>query len=136
MREILPSTIQKKLSSKLILISGIIVLIFIAVNFSKNWTRDNEVKEEIKGLKQKIQTLQKDNLELSELIEYLNSTAYLEEKARTDLGLKKEGEKTLIIPDSEINEKYLNSITTTEVGHESGPVSNPRKWWIYFFVRK
>ncbi|OGY44106.1 MAG: hypothetical protein A3J62_03825 [Candidatus Buchananbacteria bacterium RIFCSPHIGHO2_02_FULL_38_8] len=130
------STIRKILSSKLTLLLGIIILGLIAVSFIKSWNRSREVNQEVKGLEQKIQTLQKDNLELSELIKYLNSTAYIEEKARTDLGLKKEGEKTVIIPELNIDNLNSNLDSKNQLEQKSDLIPNPKKWWHYFFSKK
>ena len=63
------------------------------------------------------------------MVDYFNSTAYIEEKARVDLGLKKEGEKVVVIADSAKNKLAQNK---TEAAAEK-PKTNPQKWWQYFF---
>ena len=120
-------------SSKLLLIGGLIFLFFVGLNFTRSWYKNREINQEITGLRQEIKKIEKDNLQLSELIKYLNSTAYLEEKARIDLGLKKEGENTIIIPDLTND---LIPPPELESADDAGLISNPQKWWRYFFAKK
>ncbi len=125
------STIKKVLGSKLFLFFIIIILISVASNFINSWRKNREIDQEITSLEQNIINLEKDNLKLSELIKYLNSAAYIEEKARTDLGLKKEGEKTIIIP-------KLPAATSPELVDQTTEqrpqqVSNFLKWWQHLF---
>ncbi len=127
-------TIKKWLNSKLTLFFGILILLFIGVNFLRSWAKSQEINQEIKKMQTEISTLEKNNLELAELINYLNSTAYLEEKAREDLGLKKEGEKIVIV--SETGQKTdgsLNGLTQAQTGNN---LSNLGQWWQYFFANK
>lgn len=108
----------------------LIVLLFIILNFSRGCQKSRRINQEISGLKNEIGQLEKDNLELKELITYFNSTAFLEERARLDLGLKKEGEKVVVLTDlakKELAEKK------TEAAAAEKPRSNPQKWWRYFF---
>ena len=124
--------IKANWKNKFILLFLIIILVFTAVNLAGNWQKNRQVNQEITGLEQEIGELEKNNLELKELIQYFNSTAYIEEKARLDLGLKKEGEKVVIA-----------SGQTSQVGWPSDPspqaeatkttLSNLEKWWQYFF---
>ena len=81
--------IKANWKNKFILLFLIIILVFTAVNLAGNWQKNRQVNQEITGLEQEIGELEKNNLELKELIQYFNSTAYIEEKARLDLGLKK-----------------------------------------------
>ncbi|OGY46449.1 MAG: hypothetical protein A2744_03285 [Candidatus Buchananbacteria bacterium RIFCSPHIGHO2_01_FULL_44_11] len=124
--------LKQVLKSKLTLLGGVIILSFILINLAQTWNRGKQIKSEIITLEEQAQNLKKDNLELTELINYLNSVAYIEEKARTDLGLKKEGEKILIIPKTE-TEKNLNQEAGSTKKELAESRSNIQKWWQYFF---
>ena len=127
--------IKNRLNSKALLIAGVIILILLSINFIRSWNRGHEITQEISDLGQEISNLEKNNLELSGLIQYLNSTAYIEQKARTELGFKKEGEKIIIIPEVGSNSlSDLNSDTMTSIA-QTQQVSNPKKWWQYFFTK-
>lgn len=125
-------TLKNKIGwkSKSFFLLTIVVLLFLAINLAKSGLKSQEISQEIVSLEQEIQKLEKNNLEVKELIEYFNSTAYIEEKARIDLGLKKEGEKVVIVDDL-INKKTFDSNPTTD--REGTELSNPQKWWQYFF---
>ena len=121
---------SKWLESGLVLVVLSLVLLFFAVNYLRNWNKSREINKEISNLNQEVKKLEGDNLQLTELIKYLNSTAFLEEKARTDLGLKKEGEKTIIL--SNFGQNATSSDQTSN--NQQGQDSNFRKWWRYFFA--
>jgi cell division protein FtsL len=119
----------KNYKQKLFIVVLVLILIFIAVNFFSAWLKSSKVHQEINNLEQEISNLQKDTGKLTELIQYFNSNAYIEEKARVDLGLKKEGEKVVLVPD-DIKKNLLNNENEEKSENE---LSNPKKWWNYFF---
>ena len=121
------------LNSKLLLILGVIVLLFVTVKLVRSWQKAQGINQEISALEQEIINLENDNLQLSELIKYLNSTAYIEEKARTDLGLKKAGEKTIIIPEPKTT---ISPEASSADDAEAKQTSNLIKWWRYLFAKK
>lgn len=118
--------------SKLFLLLLIIALIIIAVSLANNWRSAQNVNNEIVQLQNEIQNLEQENYQFKELIDYFNSTAYIEEKARLDLGLKKEGEKVVVVTDNvpEQSQKSSENSNNTIAGQPEG---NPGKWWEYFF---
>ena len=118
--------------NKFILLFLIIILVFTAVNLAGNWQKNRQVNQEITGLEQEIGELEKNNLELKELIQYFNSTAYIEEKARLDLGLKKEGEK-VVIASGQANQVAQPSDPSPQAEEKKTTLSNLEKWWQYFF---
>jgi len=77
------------------------------------------------NLQKKADEINRKNLELSELVKYLNTPEYTEREARERLNLKKEGEIVVAIP-NQLEE--LNN----ENSEPSEP-SNPSKWFDYFF---
>ena len=116
------------------LISAILllVLIFGGISFYKSWSRSKAVNDEIAQLQTNIRNLEQDNKDFQELIEYFNSDAYIEERARTDLGLKKDGEKVAVVPKTE--ETEATTVSKTSVSNNS-ELTNPQKWWNYFFSK-
>lgn len=119
------------LKAKIIFATCLIILLVVGVGLAKSWQRDNKVDQEISGLNSNIKNLEKDNLELKELVEYFNSDAYIEEKARIDLGLKKAEEKVVIVGNQ--REQGLNNFDKNSSRVNLEDLSNPEKWWLYFF---
>jgi len=122
---------KSKWKSKLFLGLGIIILIFAGINLAKSTQKNREINQEIYALEKEIQDLEKSNSELNELVKYFNSAAYIEEKARTDLGLKKEGEKVVIVTDIENQDANQKDLIGNDLADKT--ISNPKRWWRYFF---
>jgi len=81
---------------------GIILLFVLTVGFLvfSNWkiTKKREkLTAQINELKQEIQVLEKKNKQLKSEISQTSSPSHLEEVARSKLGLKKPGEKTVVV---------------------------------------
>lgn len=127
------SLIQMKLRSKALLLGGLLLLLLFSVNWIRSWKNNRAVDQEITGLKDNVSQIEQDNFRLAELIKYLNSTAYLEEKARTDLGLRKPGEQAVIVPNTPA------AADTNQAAPQTAPTqatANPQRWWRYFFAKK
>jgi cell division protein FtsB len=128
------NTSQFKIKSKnaIFLSIGILILIIITVGYLQNWRKNHQINQEINSLNQEITDLERNNLETKKLIEYFNSDAYIEEKARIDLGLKKEGEKVVVAHNQALTEKDT-STQKNDSEKQNEPPTIPQKWWFYFF---
>ena len=117
--------------SKIFFFVNIAILVLVGIGLGKVWQRGREVNQEISGLQNRLVTAQQKNVELNELITYLNSQAFIEEKARRDLGLKGEGERVVVITDEVIGNNLLQSSRTE--AESSRPATNAAKWMDFFF---
>ena len=134
MRDYNPTKNTTSWKNKLALIAGLVILIFILVSIFTAWQKSSKINQEIASLETEIQDIEKNNLETTKLIEYFNSDVYIEEKARVDLGLKKEGEKVVVIPELLKQEMAeLENAEKTKLSLNIQPKSNPTKWWQHFF---
>jgi len=123
---------DSNLKSKFLILLSFVILIFFIINFVKTWSQNHAVDQEIGGLKGQIADLQTGNSKLNDLIKYFNSDAYVEEKAREDLGLKKQGENVVVIADQKLNDS-ANPVPPPAAGGQPADLSNPQKWWQHFF---
>ena len=103
-----------------------VILLVIVINFIRNWRTGRSINSEISDLQNTADTLEQENVQFRQLIEYFNSTAYVEERARIDLGLKKRGEKVVIVPGQ-------TSSPTPVAADQEIKKSNPQKWLDYLF---
>ncbi len=88
--------------------------------------RNYELNTEEANLKNDIAVLQNEIQSLKNQIVYYQSDAYKEKMIRAKLGMKKEGEKVIVItPGAEIKE------VAYEADEEN--MTNPQKWLNYFF---
>ena len=119
-------------SPKFLALIGLGLVVLISFPLAKNVSKRYHLNKEIKELDKEIAEFESKNKDLKQLITYLESEQFVEEKARLNLGLKKEGEKVVEIKDD-------NSTTTASLreGEQAdlGIFSNLRQWWNYFFNR-
>jgi len=128
-----PSTLRRFFTSRLFLVVIFCVIALIIFGFIRTYYQDYKVKQEIANLQKEVDNLQKKKFQSMELLEYVTSDAFVEEKARTELNLKKPGENVLIIPNTA---KTTSESEVVPVLSESGQkLSNPIKWWYYFIHR-
>ena len=122
---------KKKFFIRFFPLIGGVILIFILINFFSGWQKRQTIDQDISGMQNEIINLQEGNTKLKKLIEYFNSTAYIEEKARLDLGLKKAGENVVLV-DQQNQDLNLAANGAIDSG-ENQNIINPIKWWRYFF---
>jgi len=113
-----------------ILILGALVL--ISVPAIRNYTQERAINLEINEARAEIDRYASKNKELNDVIGYLESDQAVEEKARLNLGLKKQGEKVVVIVDRpQVSENSLAQANSSQ-----SELSNPHKWLNYFFSIK
>jgi len=127
MRERRKKILPDLIFSKFFLIFCIVLFLFILFNLAKGTIKNFKVDSEIKDLKNEVSNLERQNQEYSQLINYFKSENFIEQEAKLKLGLKKEGENLVVIPQNESGTSIENS------SKDNDQLSNPRKWWIYFF---
>lgn len=127
------------LSSKLFSILALIVIILIAYPFVKKINQQRILNREIRELEEEVGRVEDKNKDLRELIDYLGSDSFAEKEARSNLDLKKPGEKVVIVKgvEEEIeNKEDIESvfiIPGLDKGTEAAGKTNSQKWWAYFF---
>lgn len=117
--------------SKWFLILNCIVLIVICYASIRNFYHDYQIQKEIKRFQEQAKMLETKNLETLEILKHVKSQNFIEEKARTEFNLVKPGEKVVVIHGSEKNNQNYGQIAQNMIEQEK--VSNPVKWWRYFF---
>ncbi|MFH0857422.1 MAG: septum formation initiator family protein [Candidatus Magasanikbacteria bacterium] len=123
-----PTRLRMFFSSRLFVILFFGLSLVLVCGFMRSYYRDYKVKEEIRQLETQIDALSKQKLESMEILQYVMSDDYVEEKARTELNLKKPGEGVMIVEDTE-----TKTPSTSEEDEASGRIlKNPLKWWYYF----
>ena len=108
------SFVTRFFSSRLFLFVGFFVIIILALNFVRGYYQKYKVDQEILLLKEEISSLERKKIESMEILEYVSSEEFVEEKARTELNMKKEGEKVIYIKQGSIVEKksiYLKVVS-------------------------
>ena len=120
--------------SKILIIILLGVLALTGFAYGRAYYQDYEVKQEIARLQDEIRNLEVKKLESLELIEYVRSTAFAEEKARMELNLAKTGEKMAVVVDKDNAQPKGGQADEKVV--ELSNISNIIKWWNYFMGDK
>lgn len=125
------SVLRKIYYSRYYLLFGVIVLFFSAAAFTKAYYQNYQIRQEINKLQEETEKIQAKNFELSKYLKYTESDTFVEEKARTELNMAKEGENIFVITGGA--EDFSRQIKNEMV--QSDSASNVHKWWKYFFQK-
>lgn len=124
------SPLRRFFSSRLFLVIALTIAVLTALGFARAYYQDYKVRQEINNLNDEVKKLEKKKIESMEILKYVGSQNFVEDKARTELNLKKPGEHVLIIndPGQAVTSEPAVTSSTPEL------LNNPHKWW-YYFVR-
>lgn len=116
---------------------GLVVLVLISIPLARNVSQRYKINQEIKDLEAEIRSLEQQNSGLNEFLEYLGSEQFVEEQARLNLGLKKQGEEVVVVKNEEgaasAVENGQSENERNGMGQERKETPNPVKWKNYFF---
>lgn len=110
-------------NSPLFFIVGIALLLLLSVNLTRAQLRGRVIRSEILKLQDETTALERERQSYEALIAFLQSPDFLEKEARRTLGYAKPGEQVVVIEREQ----------QEQLQQQEQPISNPRKWWVYFF---
>jgi cell division protein FtsB len=100
-------------------------LVFVMVITARILVQKQVIDREIGKLESQMERINKDNEELTSLIQYLNTPEYKEKEAREKLNLAKEGEHVVVLPGGEV-------ASAKDEKPQEQP-ANYKLWLDYFF---
>ncbi|MBT3539072.1 hypothetical protein HOF40_02845 [Candidatus Parcubacteria bacterium] len=128
------SSVRRFFASRSFLIVALIIMTLFTLGFARAYYQDYKVKQQINQLEDEVKSLENKKIESIEILKYVTSDKYVEDKARTELNMKAEGEQVIFIQD--LNEENRGEGINDEYGTEDGQtISNPVKWF-YYFIHK
>ena len=107
------------------------LLVFFMIAIVREVVHGYTVRQQVARLRQQVTTEEQRQKELNDLLEYLASPTFQERQARLNLGLKKSGERVVIVPPSNGTNSDLTGSSTSTVS-----IQGPAAWWQYFFGQK
>jgi cell division protein FtsB len=123
----------EKIKSKIPKISKyLIYIMFILLSFSvyRNVSKIGSIYKKIAEKEANVKQMEEDNKALEKKVEEVTSNDYIEKQIRDKLGLAKEGEIVLVLPEPEVLKKFAPKIAEEE---ETLPDPNWKKWIKLFF---
>ncbi len=143
-----PSFFQRLLRSRLLFVGCLLALVVLGVGIGRQILRNRDLAADIASLERRARELEADHLRVSALQQALQTESYLEQESRLKLGLKKPGETVVVMRESssapdafrpweELAGDAAPPSAVSASADISAPVrvSNPVRWWYYFFDR-
>ena len=103
----------------------IVLLLILSGSFIKSMKRAKDAKQLIQRTEDKLEKVEEEAEKLQSQLEITQSEQFIEEQLRDKLGLAKEGEIVLVLPDNETLKKLAPIIPEEE---EIKPLPNWKKW--------
>ncbi len=119
-------------TSKLFLIVAFVIAVLVAFSYARAYYQDYAIRQEISRLENEVRRLEYKKLESFELLKYVSSDAYVEEKGRVEFNLKKPGENVMVIAEDRLGKDGETPLISID---DSSTLMNPVKWW-YYFIHK
>lgn len=120
--------------SRLFLLVMAGIVLFVLVAFLREAVHRYEVRQQITKLQAEIGDLETKQKKLTDLIDFFSSPLFQEQEARQKLGKAKPGESVVIIPLSNVNASPTHPSAAQAPQQQEQDVSNPARWWRYFFA--
>jgi cell division protein FtsB len=103
----------------------------LAVSLVRNLLKINQIRQRVAKNKERVEKFKNENRQMETKIGEVTSQEYLEKQLRDKLGLSKEGETIVILPDAETLRKLVPEIPQEE---ETLPEPPWQKWLRIFGV--
>ena len=116
---------KQTISSKIAIVALCALLVFLGNIKYRQWQKQQQIEEQILASQKQADALEKKNKQLSESLQYFNSSSFKERVAREQLGLKKEGEQVF---------SFADGTQVLGVSDSKPTGGNFKKWWDYFFA--
>ncbi len=120
----------------LVAASGTLFLV-VGISTVRETYREWQVDQEIRQMQAQIEQYEGHKLSLVELLTRLDSNEALDKEARMRLGLRKPGERVIILQGADgMQASWQDDLQTEHVNQQAPDMrSNARRWLDYFFPR-
>lgn len=123
------------------LLGNVALLFVIGVSTIRETYQGWTVDREIRTLEAQAASLESGKVKLESLTKELASNDRVEYEARARLGLKKQGERVIVLEGVTASTSWSggegSAIVDVRSAEESQEeMSNPKRWWSYFFSKK
>jgi cell division protein FtsB len=116
---------KQKLVNIIGLLASIVIFLILTSSLVKSLKRIAEGKALVRRNEAKLEKIQKENEKLEEQLKIIQSDEFVEKQLRNKLGLVKEGEIVVVLPEADIV-KRLSPIIPEE--EEVKPKPNWQRW--------
>src|SRR3989344_1832407 len=110
---------------KIVGYGGLLLVILMLASIARNIGKVSVIREEVAKERERLERFEKENERLQKKITETQSDEFIEKQIRDKLGLVKEGEIVVVLPDEEILRSLAPKI---EVEQDSLPDPNWKRW--------
>jgi len=133
-------SLHSKFSSYSGLTKTIILIEFVLVTYmlyalSASVYKNYQIDVHIENFEAENRKIAQENAKKSEDYKYYTSEAYAEKIAKQNFGKKNPGEEVIILPKSDDNVVLESEEIATIDLKNKRQMSNPQRWWHFFFNR-
>jgi len=107
-----------------------VFIVILLVSTVKNINRVVNIRKQVEIEKAKVAKMQADNVKLQAQIAETEGAAFIDKQIRNKLGLTKEGEAVVILPEESIVKSFAPPVSFAD---ETAPDPNWKKWEKLFF---
>ncbi len=118
--------------SLLFAVSGSLLLL-VGVSTVRETYQQWKVDQEIRGLQAQVEAMEGKKSDLTDLLARLQSPDALDREARARLGMRKAGERVVVVRDADPMLDGPGGPAAAPAEPEAPPDANPHKWLRYFF---
>lgn len=127
-------TWKRFFASRLFFVVGVGVLLLFSVNLTRAQLKDRAIRAETEKLQAEVNALEAERQGYESLLALLDTPAFSEKEARKSLGYVKPGEQVVVIETNvKCNPPVGGANEECVEGGDAEKMTNPRKWWVYFF---
>ena len=122
-------------TTKLIIIGEFLLVSYLLYTLTASVYKSYLIDQHIKSFEVENTRIEEENRIKSEEFDYYSSDAYKEKIAKQNLGLVIPGEEVIIIPNESFDDvgSGMASDGDDTAGNAYSSLSNPEKWWKFFF---
>ncbi len=124
------------------LLANVALLLIIGVSTIRETYQGWKVDQEIQAMDAQASSLEGNKVQLEMLTKELGSPDRVEYEARARLGMKKQGERVIVLEGVSASSSWsgdedpLTAVAQPSDSQDDAVRSNPERWWAYFFSRK
>ena len=119
----------------MVIIVEFLVVSYLLYTLTKSVYQSYQIDQHIDNFKKENDMIAQENKQKEADYSYYSSDAYIEKIAKQNLGLVNPGEEVIVIPSSSLGSSGLVGGATDEQNDTVGvqQLTNPQKWWKFFF---
>ncbi len=126
----------------ILLISVVILGIAVVISWRgyEKYREKEKISEDVLKLQEEAQKIEEETQKLNDRIAYLRTPEYVEREAKDKLNLKKPGESVAVVQPDRFQQESTQ-VEDPQPKREvriviNSSISNPKKWWSFFFGPK